>query len=581
MIVFGDHVRVRDPRDVIRELAIELTALAARPPGLARHADLVSAFIQAGELAQALADADRNAFGLDARGRAGELAMLVVASLARDVAQSWTSGFATTSEVPAALADLAFLRLPAFVHLRRPEGYAYYAVYPEAYLVAGRAARQARPGPRRVIGIRSIGTGLAAMVAEATAAPLPLTVRPVGDPYRREIVVSEAVAEEWTADPTATIAIVDEGPGLSGSSFGAVADALEERGVTRIECYPSHAGELGPFALPRHQERWREVPRHVVDMDTLLFRSERPHALAGWLEDLVGPLTGPLEDLSAGAWRIVRYPDDSAWPPSVTFQERRKLLARTITGAWLAKFVGLGRVGQRALTRARVLHGAGFTPEIAGLCHGFLVERWYDDSVPLDPRRLDRGLLVRQVGRYLGFRGRSLRATERGASLERLVEMARHNTALALGANAATRFDRWNGALDELAIRIRPVEIDGRMHAWEWLVRRDGTLFKTDAVDHCSSHDLIGCQDLTWDLAGAEIELGLQGGEVRQLAAVVETIAGRAHDPALLALMRPCYLAFQLGRHSLAIDTADTAEAVRLRMVVDAYATRLANVLGA
>jgi hypothetical protein len=43
--------------------------------------------------------------------------------------------------------------------------------------------------------------------------------------------------------------------------------------------------------------------------------------------------------------------------------------------------------------------------------------------------------------------------------------------------------------------------------------------------------------------------------------------------------MRLCYLAFQLGRHALAIDTAEAAEAVRLRWIVERYAGLLGPAL--
>ena len=126
---------------------------------------------------------------------------------------------------------------------------------------------------------------------------------------------------------------------------------------------------------------------------------------------------------------------------------------------------------------------------------------------------------------------------------------------------------------------VRPIEIDGRLHAWEWIVRADGSLLKTDALDHHAAHDLIGCQDLTWDLAGAAHELELTPSEQHRLGATVTEITGRAHDPELLRLMRLCYLAFQLGRHALAIDTADAAEAVRLRLITDRYAAALGPAL--
>jgi hypothetical protein len=113
---------------------------------------------------------------------------------------------------------------------------------------------------------------------------------------------------------------------------------------------------------------------------------------------------------------------------------------------------------------------------------------------------------------------------------------------------------------------MAPVEIDGKLHAWEWLIEPDGSLVKTDAYDHCGAHDLIGCQDIAWDVAAAGIELELAADEEARLAA----IAGA--DPRRVAFLRPCYLAFQLGRARLAADASDPAEAQRLRAAAARYA---------
>lgn len=566
MLVFGDQVRVVEPRTAVRELEARLRALDGLSPGLARHAALVGAFVEAGELVQGLTD--RACAARDARSELGDAGMRLLVALAEAVEASWSGGPAPTDDrVAEALAGLGLQRWPETIEARRAEGHAFYAVYPEAYLAA---ARGAPPGPRCVIGIRSIGAGLAAVVAAATGAPLPATVRPRGDPLRRQLEVEPPLVAAWAA--AGRVAIVDEGPGLSGSSFGAVIDRLEDAGVPldRIECFPSHAGELGPAASPRHRERWARMARHTVDVDALLLRDG---TLARWIAGLVGPLAQPLEDLSAGRWRAKHYRDEADWPPCVVHQERRKLLAHARGGSWLARFVGLGRDGERALGRARLLYRAGFTPEVAGLCHGFLVERWIA-AHPLDVARLDRAgrrRLVERVGRYLGFRARELAAdADRGASLARLAEMVERNATLALGAAPALR-----GSAADLASRVHRIQIDGRLHAWEWLVREDGALIKADALDHHAAHDLVGCQDLTWDLAGAAVELGLSPAEQQRLAAIAGETCGRAVDPELLAFARPCYLAFQLGRHALGL-TAGDGEAGRLGAAVDRYAAQLA-----
>ncbi|HET9623325.1 MAG TPA: hypothetical protein VFP84_18250, partial [Kofleriaceae bacterium] len=228
---------------------------------------------------------------------------------------------------------------------------------------------------------------------------------------------------------------------------------------------------------------------------------------------------------------------------------------------------------RRAAAGSRASSGSGRTArEVAGSCHGFLVERWVDGT-PLSATALTgdaRQRFVDHVGRYLGFRARHLPAGPgRGASLVELAEMARRNTSLALGAPVTLP-----GAPAALAARVVPVEIDGALHAHEWLMRGDAPPIKADAHDHHAAHDLIGCQDLAWDVAGAIVELALSSAEQARLIAVTGEAAGRPVDLALLAFLRPCYLAFQLGRHALAADS-DPDEAPRLRAAVARYAAQL------
>ena len=110
--------------------------------------------------------------------------------------------------------------------IKEPEGYAFYAVYPEMYAMAARALPPS--AKRLVIGIRSIGTSLGAAVARACGAAL-ITVRPIGHPFARRLALDDALRDHILSFHD--LAIVDEGPGLSGSSFGCVADFLEDHGV--------------------------------------------------------------------------------------------------------------------------------------------------------------------------------------------------------------------------------------------------------------------------------------------------------------------------------------------------------------
>ena len=127
-------------------------------------------------------------------------------------------------------------------------------------------------------------------------------------------------------------------------------------------------------------------------------------------------------------------------------------------------------------------------------------------------------------------------------------------------------------------VRIRT---DNRLDRHEWLRLSSGRLLKTDALDHHSAHDLIGCQDMTWDIAGATIEFGLDGREADALVAGTERASARHVDRELLEFYRTAYLAFRLGQASLAAQTcaSGAAEIMRLRAAAERYAAELQELL--
>jgi len=576
MLVYGDLARQASTATVLDNIASMLRSLPAIRSGIERHAGLVAVFIEMGELAQGIADAEFDVRGVDALSPAQASAMAVLMAMADAVRRSWESQFMDQDGLPAdLLAGLSNERLPASLSLKRPEGYAFYALYPESYVQA--ASALSRDHALRVIGIRSIGAGLAALVASALGAPAPITVRPTGDPFRREIRMTDEAAADLLKDREAHFVVVDEGPGLSGSSFGAVADWLEARGVARdnIRFFPSHANDLGPMASAPHRERWRSALRHVVDFDELVLRARRPsHRLEGWAADLTGPPEGPLQDISGGAWRAHHFLTEAEWPPCHVQQERRKFLLRAGGHTWLLKFVGLGRASAEKLVLARSLHAAGFAPEPAGYRHGFLVERWMGDALPVTPAAVDRAALVRRLGSYIGFRAHTFPAgPQQGASLTELFHMARHNAASGLDEEAAKVIEPWRNRLADLEGEVRKVRTDNRLQAWEWLRTPDGRLIKTDALDHHAAHDLVGCQDAAWDLAGARIEFELSDDELAELCGVFERVAQRPVSRGLLAFYEVCYAAFQLGHWLLTADSlvGFPAEALRARAAAERY----------
>ena len=535
MLVYGDVETTKDAAALQASILNSVASLATAPPGLDRHARLVSAFIEAGDLVCALIDRD----GPD------DLGMPALTALARCVDISSTSNFAVMGDLDAAAALLRAMPASGTIRTKPAEGYAFYALYPESYAEAAR--RSGLPPGTRVIGIRSIGTSLAAMVAAGLGADPPVTVRPVGHPFDRHVALD---AQILVGDPPA-FAVVDEGPGLSGSSFGAVIDWLTAHGVPpeAIHLFPSHSHGPGAQATEHRRHMWQAAPKHVVGFEDAILGGP----LQAWVESIVGPLRAPLRDLSGGAWRELVSHDAPAAPS----WERRKYLAETAGGRWLVKYAGLGPLAEHKLTLAHRLHAAGYGAEPAGLVHGLLVQRWLDCPNLLDAP-LASDPLLRQLAAYLAFRASLTAPLDAGASPAKLVEMAIYNTTQTLGGEvAATLAQRLAAAPQEPPNRVH---VDARLHRWEWLVDGD-RLLKTDALDHAMAHDFIGAQPIEWDLAGAIVEHDL---DPTRLLAAFAGASGRSVDVDRLDFYLPCYLAFQLGAWTMS-SGGDAPETRRYR----------------
>src|SRR3954463_9985856 len=104
-----------------------MAAVGRMGSGIERHSKLAGALIDAGQLLQGLADGGWRADDLN------EFTWRLAAAYAR----SWGSRFADLGELP----SLPTGRVPERVKLRLPEGFAFYSVYPEAYIEAARRLR--------------------------------------------------------------------------------------------------------------------------------------------------------------------------------------------------------------------------------------------------------------------------------------------------------------------------------------------------------------------------------------------------------------------------------------------------------
>ena len=337
MLVFGDRSEHADPSKRLAAIGRGLGELETMAGGLARHSAIAALLIDSGCLLQGFADADFQQAGRDRWTPQTDALGSFVLGLARMLCRSWDSGFSEFGEAPPVpqISDA-----PETVQLKTPEGFAFYAVYPEAYIEAARRLRLI--APPRVIGIRSIGTTLGSVVAAALDAEPPGTVRPFGDPFARRVAV-DAGLERRLLDGEAHYILVDEGPGQSGSSFGAVADWLQQRGVPleRIAFLPSHGGAPGEQASRAHRQRWDVAQREIAD-----FGDRLPQLVAQWASGLIGPVDREPDDLSAGEWRRLAFASGGEWPPAIATFERRKILLAHGNERFLANFAGLGGTGE-------------------------------------------------------------------------------------------------------------------------------------------------------------------------------------------------------------------------------------------
>jgi hypothetical protein len=452
----------RKSRDLLltRRLLDELqTEIQTSPDDL-----LINALVRAGEIETGLADAGSPAAGGMAN-VADQLAAIAcgVAPVAR-------------SSLVSALQQLG--DYPPEIRCAHPEGFSYYGLHPLDFAdLAGKVHSHLKPRVA-VIGIRSVGSTLGAVVVAALRARGSLadriTVRPAGEPYERRVAFTPAqqrrIHEELREE--AQFVIVDEGPGFSGSTFLSVARGLLAAGVPEpnivLLCsrpFPAHLTDTESGA------EWRRFRSYGIE-----YGRRVPHAAGS--------------SIGGGAWRDVLFTDRARWPACWTDQERIKHLSKD--GKTFFKFEGFGRYGHRARQQAAILAQAGFSPRLENCENGYAGYEFVRGR-PLSQRDLTPDLLER-VAAYCALRASSFPAGQASTALMR--DMLRVNLGIELG-------------IHDFALEVqveRPVYPDCRMLPHEWLLTSCGELLKTDSVGHGEGHQLPGPADIAWDLAGTIVE---------------------------------------------------------------------------
>jgi hypothetical protein len=557
VLIYRDVGTAVDAKLELRRLQ---QAAAERGPRC-RADDAMSLLIGVGEFEAALADA----LPVQEDAIATECSRARDASLA--AARLWLRArretFADTGALSAALDRLAGSSLPARITHRVSEGFAYYALFPEGYLLAAeRYVLQQQPASAAVLGIRSIGTTLSAVVAATFEShgcrTTSWTVRPGGHPFDRRLRLSTELAMrlgECAADG-ACFAIVDEGPGLSGSSFAAVVDALEALGIasSRIALFPSWDADPDRLRSSRAQSVWRTHQRCCVGAREAGIGPER----AFGIDDAV-------EDWSGGLWRESQFGPETRWPAVQPQHERWKVLVGCERR--VIRFAGLGRYGDATALRARTLFDAGLGGRPGTLAGGFL-DLPFVAGTPIVSGTVTASDAA-AMGRYVGCLSRIFAGgveTSEGV----LMPMLETNVAELLGIS---------GGLPAF-VPGPLVHIDGRMLAHEWLRTEDG-LRKIDALDHHNDHFFPGPTDSAWDLAGAAIELALDETAECALLDAYARASGDASVAARLPFYRAAYAAFRGGYCAMqAAALEGTREGERFARARDGYAAALRRAIG-
>jgi hypothetical protein len=461
------------------------------------------------------------------------------------------------------LGDVPADAIPAKLALGTPEGFAFYALYPESY---GAAAVEwtgtARPSRVVCLGLRSIGTTLASVVRaaleQAGVTASSWTLRPRGHPFDRVVSLDTELVAAWSPC-SATFLLVDEGPGLSGSSLAGAAAALtlvgvpDDRIVVLAACNPDPERLRSPGA----RVRW---PRHMV----LTAGFERvSQALVN-----AGAIPPETDDVAGGAWRTY-FDAPQPWPATHPTYERMKFVARRHT---ILRFAGLGDHGERIRARAERLAAAGWSPAPDGLRQGFLRLRCVAGDIA--SRLEDAG--IRHAADYVGWL-RNKESETRTADVQPIAEMLRVNAREGLGEAVLPAVER---LVDTARHFTEPVTaIDGRLMAHEWL-RTPSGLLKLDGLDHHCDHFFPGSTDAAWDVAGLIVEADVPAGDRdavlrRYVRATGDTtIAGR------LPFYRAAYAAFRLGYAALASESLAGAEQRRFQAELSRYAGALGEALG-
>jgi len=450
-----------------------------------------------------------------------------------------------------------------------PEGFVYYGLYPETYIEAARQFKeQMSPESVLVIGLRSIGTTLSALVSAQLkllgCKVKPFTLRPRGHPFSRGIQIDSAAEEFLRRAGSCSVVVVDEGPGLSGSSLTGTLEKLSGLGFgeERTVVFPSWIPDGSRFLNESARELWPRYRKFTGEFDNLWVDSGR--LASGFGMEIA-------QNLSAGMWRP-HFIEDASFPAVHPHHERRKFLLKSDSKkCFLAKFVGLGRYGEYLVQRARRLAEGGFGPQVKELSNGFLLMKVIDGKPMSIPVPGDD--FLGRAAQYCAFI-RNKFPSKLTVTLDSMQEMIIGNVRAGVGEKWGRNAEAACGVSPDI-YESEPVAVDGRMMPHEW-IRTNGGYFKVDHLEHHCDQFFHGSQNIVWDIAGLCIEFRLSSGEVEELIKRYVELSGDKDIRMRLPFFRIAYLAFRIGYVSLAADSlSGDQDGRRFELLRDFYREEL------
>jgi hypothetical protein len=488
--IFRDGKTTASGPALLRDFVDGLHAYDASPSKTA----LTDLLLRAGELECALRDVN------SAHGP-------LIESITEAIAEAFVSGTPLPTNHLLLLARS--IVVPGQVSIAPPEGFAFYSLHPLDF--ASLVRRVPKRSPTAVIGIRSIGTTLSAIVKAVITADgryvERITVRPTGHPYDRRTHFSPE-EKQWIdlmLSRRADFLVVDEGPGMSGSSFLSIGDALITLGVPlpQIRFLGTRTPDASALTAPNAAERWSRFN-------------------ADYTEPIRHLPTRAKQYVAGGIWRAKVFASEADWPASWRQMERLKFQSED--DSLLFRFEGFGRFGEAVYQRAVKIAEAGFGPMPLPREEGFgvypMISGRHLSAADATPPVLSR------LADYCAFRPQKLPSEV--THTPELETMLLFNTVEEFATEVPVE-------LSALPIE-RPVIADGRMLPYKWISTGD-TILKIDAATHGDDHFFPGPTDIAWDLAGAIVEWNL---DAESAAFFVDCYRQRSGDDPARRL--PAYL---------------------------------------